>query len=493
MRGSGRYLILALVVAAAGVFVWQETSSPPEAPGAGPGTGQGGGGGRPSRRGGGRRGGGEGPVSVLVEASRIEDVPVTLDAVGTVQALNTVTVRAQVEGRLIEVAFREGQDVKRGDILARIDPATYQAQYDQAVAKKAQDEANLANARIDLQRYQALASTNAGSRQQADTQRALVAQLQAQVQVDQGAIDNARAILDYTTIRAPLDGRLGIRLVDQGNIVRASDATGLVVITQLKPIALIFNLPQQNLRAVTAAMAAGEVPVEALDADNVTVIDRGKLEVVDNLVDQQTGTVKLKAIFPNARLQLWPGAFVNVRLRTEILRQVVVVPTGAVQRGPTGTFVYTVADEKAVLKPVVIRRQTEEIAVLSSGITPPEKVITTGFARLTDGERVTVAEGSATPVRRPPPEPAAGETTPATPEGASPRPAEGRPPRDRPYRQREGGGREPRRVGDPSRADNPSRAGDPSRGGDPAKPADGGPPPAPPSPDAPAGTGTRRP
>lgn len=467
MRRAGRYLILTLLVAGAAVFVWQETSGPPT-----PGTGQGGGDGRPSRRAGGRRGGGEGPVSVLTEPSRIADVPVTLDAVGTIQALNTVTVRSQVDGRLIELAFREGQDVKRGDLLARIDPAVYQAQYDQAVAKKAQDEASLANARLDLQRYVALASTNAGSRQQADTQKALVAQLQAQVQADQAAIDNAKAYLDYTTIRAPLDGRLGIRLVDQGNLIRASDATGLVVITQLRPIALIFNLPQQNLRAVTAAMSAGQVPVEALEADNTTVVDRGRLEVVDNQVDQTTGTVKLKAIFPNDRLQLWPGAFVNVRLRTEILRQVIVVPTGAVQRGPNGPFVYTVESDKAVLKPVTITRQTEDITVLGSGIAPPERVITTGFARLTAGERVTVAEAApATPGAKPgPAETAPAASPPATAPGTGSRP-DGRPARDRPFRTREGGDRPPRRVG----------------------PADGGPPAVGPRPEAPPGTGSSRP
>jgi multidrug efflux system membrane fusion protein len=402
-------------------------------------------------------------------------VPVTLDAVGTVQALNTVTVRSQVDGRLVELAFREGQDVKRGDLLARIDPAVYQAQYDQAVAKKAQDEANLANARIDLQRYAALASTNAGSRQQADTQKALVAQLQALVQADQAAIDNARTYLEYTTIRSPLDGRLGIRLVDQGNLIRASDATGLVVITQLKPIALIFNLPQQHLRAVTAAMAAGSVPVEALEADNVTLLDRGRLEVIDNQVDQQTGTVKLKAVFPNERLQLWPGAFVNVRITTEVLRQVVVVPTGAVQRGPTGPFVYTVEGDKAVLKPVTITRQTEEITVLASGIKPPERVVTTGFGRLTDGQAVTVAEAdaSAGPRRRAPPQDAAAQPADATSPPPAARP-EGRPARERPFRSREGraDAPEPRRVG-------------------PA--ADGGPPPSGPRPEAPTGTGSPRP
>lgn len=461
MRRAGRYLILILLVAGAAVFVWRETSAPP-----GPGIGQGDG--RPPRRGGGgRRGGNEGPVSVLAEPSRIADVPVTLDAVGTVQALNTVTVRSQVDGRLVELAFKEGQDVRRGDLLARIDPAVYQAQYDQAVAKKAQDEATLANARLDLQRYIALATTNAGSRQQADTQKALVAQLQAQVQADQAAIDNARAYLDYTTIRAPLDGRLGIRLVDQGNLIHASDATGIVVITQLRPIALVFNLPQQNLRAVTAAMARSEVPVEALEADNRTVIDRGRLEVVDNQVDQQTGTVKLKAVFPNEKLPLWPGGFVNVRLRTDILRQVVVVPTGAVQRGPNGPFVYAVEADKAVLRPVAITRQTEEITVLGSGVTPPEPVVTTGFARLTDGARVTVAKAEEAPKPRETPEgtPPAG----ASPAGVTPPAAGAQPSRERPFRQREGGTREPRRVGPagggPSAGSGPPAGSGPSAGG----------------------------
>lgn len=475
MRPTSRYLILALVVVGAGIFVWHEASSPP-APGVSEG-----GGGRPSRRGGGRRGGGnEGPVSILAQPSRLDDVPVTLDAVGTVQALNTVTVRSQVEGRLIQVAFREGQDVKRGDLLARIDPATYQAQYDQAVAKKAQDEATLANARIDLQRYNALAATNAGSRQQADTQKAQVAQLQAQVQADQAAIDNAKAYLEYTTIRAPLDGRLGIRLVDQGNIIRAGDTTGLVVITQLKPIAMIFNLPQQNLRAVTAALAAGQVPVQALDADNTTVLDAGRLEVIDNQVDQSTGTVKLKAVFPNEKLQLWPGAFVNVRTRTEILHKAIVVPTGAVQRGPTGPFVYVVADGKAALKPVAIKLQTQDITVLTSGVTPPETVITTGFGRLTDGAQVTVAEASANPPPRPatapdgtvtpaPAGPPSGSTSPGTPQR-----------RERPYRQRDGAGQEPRRVGPPRDGAAPSPSPAP------------GPAPAPPA-ETPAGGGAARP
>ncbi|MBV8961859.1 MAG: efflux RND transporter periplasmic adaptor subunit [Hyphomicrobiales bacterium] len=351
-------------------------------------------GGRQGRSGQGRFGQGanEGPVPVVVAASSYEDVPVTADAVATVQALNTVTVRTQVDGKLIELDFTDGQDVKKGDVLARIDPATYQAQFDQAVAKKAQDEATLANARNDLLRYQRLAQTEAASKQQADTQKALVAQLEAQVNGDQAAIDNAKATLGYTTITSPIDGRTGIRLVDQGNILHASDITGIVIITQLKPISVIFNLPQQQLRAVNAAMAKGPVAVNALEADNTTVIDKGTIQVVDNQVDQTTGTIKFKALFPNEKLQLWPGQFINVRLYIDVLSHAVVLPTAAVQRGPNGAYVYVLGtNSKVSLRNVTIARQNETQAVVSSGLTPPEQVVTTGFSRLTDGAEVRVA------------------------------------------------------------------------------------------------------
>ena len=352
------------------------------------------GGGRQARSGQRRNGqaADEGPVPVVAAASRFEDVPVTADAVATVQALNTVTVRSQVDGKLVELDFTDGQDVKKGDVLARIDPATYQAQYDQAVAKKAQDEATLANARNDLLRYQRLALTEAGSKQQADTQKALVAQLEAQVNGDQAAIDNAKATLGYTTITSPLDGRTGIRLVDQGNILRATDATGIVIITQLKPISVIFNLPQQQLRAVNQAMSKGPVAVNALEADNTTVIDKGTIQVIDNQVDQTTGTIKFKALFPNEKLQLWPGQFINVRLYIDILSHAVVVPTAAVQRGPNGAYVYVLGDHsKVALRNVTVGRQNETQAVITSGLNPPEQVITTGFSRLTDGAEVRIA------------------------------------------------------------------------------------------------------
>src|SRR5690242_8062359 len=345
----------------------------------------------------GNRFGTEGPVPVLVSPVTRADVPVYLDAVGTIKALNTVTVRPQVDGKLLSVNFKEGDDVKKGDVLAKIDPVIYQAQLNQAIAKKAQDEAQLANSKIDLDRYERLAATAAINKQQADTQRALVAQNTALVQADQAAIDNAQAMLSYTTITAPLDGRTGIRMVDEGNYVRAADAnSSIVVITQLQPISVLFNLPQQDLSQVNTAFEKGPLSVETQRSDNDAVIDRGVLRVVDNQVDQTTGTVKLKAEFPNANLQLWPGQFVNIRLLVNTLKQVVVIPTGAVQRGPSGTFVYVAKDDDTVtVRPITVQKQDETQTVVGKGLEPPERVVTTGFVRLTDGSKITVGSADA--------------------------------------------------------------------------------------------------
>jgi multidrug efflux system membrane fusion protein len=351
----------------------------------------------PQRIAGGRFGA-EGPVPVLVAAAARADVPVYLDAVGTTKALNTVTVRPQIDGKLLSVDFKEGQDVKKGDVLARIDPTTFQAQLNQAVAKKAQDDAQLTNARMDLDRYERLVATNAINRQQADTQKALVNQYAALVQADQAAIESAQATLGYTNIVAPIDGRTGIRQVDEGNIVHASDSTGVVVLTQLRPISVLFNLPQQDLDRVNGAFAKGPLSVDAQRSDNDAVIDSGTLRVVDNQVDASTGTVKLKAEFPNANLQLWPGQFVNVRLLIDTLKQVVVIPTGAVQRGPNGTFVYVIKDDNtSAMRPIKVQKQDETQTVVASGLEPPERVVTTGFARLNDGSKVTVGNADGTP------------------------------------------------------------------------------------------------
>jgi multidrug efflux system membrane fusion protein len=347
------------------------------------------------------RGAPDAAVPVLAAAAKLADVPVYLDGVGTTKALNTVTVRPQIDGKLVSIKFKEGQDVERGYVLAEIDPTTYQAMLDQAVAKKAQDAAQLANARLDLERYNRLVASNSATRQQADTQRATVAQLEAQVNLDQAAIDNTQAILGYTKITAPIAGRLGLRMVDEGNLVRAGDVTSaIVVITQIKPISVFFSLPQQQFVRVNRAFGQRQLVVEALGSDNKTVTDRGTLGVIDNQVDQSTGTVKLKAEFPNTDLQLWPGQFVNVRLLVETLNQVVVVPTSAVQRGPNGTFVYVVKEDQSVaVQPVTVTLQDDVQAVIGTGIKAADRVVTTGFARISDGTKVAVAnaEDAATP------------------------------------------------------------------------------------------------
>ena len=338
------------------------------------------------------------PVPVLAATPRMQDMPVYLDGVGSVRALNTVTVRSQVDGKLIAVNFVEGQDVKKGDVLGEIDPVLYKAAYDQAVAKKAQDEALLANQRIDLTRYQQLAASNAGSKQQADTQKAVVAQQEALVNADQAAIDNATATLGYTKIIAPLSGRAGLRQVDQGNIIHASDTTGLVIITQLQPIAVWFSLPQQQIVRVNAASAKGQLLVDVFGNDGVTVIDTGKLTGIDNQVDPTTGTLKLKAEFPNGSFQLWPGQFVNVRLKVETLPKAIVVPTSAVQRGPAGTFSYVIGDGDIVTaKPVAVTQQNEHDAVIASGLSTSDRVVTTGFANLSDGAKVIVGKDDSAP------------------------------------------------------------------------------------------------
>jgi membrane fusion protein, multidrug efflux system len=351
-----------------------------------------------------------GPVPVTVAQARIDNVPLYLEGVGTAKARSTVTVRPQVDGRILSIHFKEGQDVKRGDVLAKIDPATYQAQLDQTVAKKTLDEADLENAIVDLDRYNKLGA-GLVIQKTIDTQRALVEKLKAQLKVDDAAIANAKAYLEYTTIVAPIDGRTGIRMVDEGNLVRGSDLSqGIVVITELRPVSVLFTLPQQQLLQVNKAQAKGALTVEALGADG-RQIDRGTLQVVDNQVDPATGTIRMKAEFPNAELQLWPGQFVNVRLLIDTLEGVVVIPTPAVQRGPNNsTFVYVLGPEDIARKrTITVAHLTETLAVVSSGIGAKEKVVTTGFTRLKDGATVTLPATDEQPPATsaaPPPPPA---------------------------------------------------------------------------------------
>ncbi|PKU25013.1 efflux RND transporter periplasmic adaptor subunit [Telmatospirillum siberiense] len=328
-------------------------------------------------------------VPVTAVRSSRQDVAVYLTGLGNVQAFNTVTIRPQVDGQLLRIAFKEGQEVRTGELLAQIDSRSYQASLDQAQAKKAQDEAQLANARADLTRYTGLVEKNYVSRQQLDTSQALVKQLQAQVQGDTAAIENAQVLLGYTNIKTPIDGRAGIRQVDVGNIVHANDANGIVVITQVHPISVLFTLPESAVSRVAAAMAGEPLKVTALSRDGKMVLDEGILQLVDNQIDQTTATVRLKATLPNKKGLLWPGQFVNAKLRVATLPQVVTVPAQAVQRGPKGAFAFVVKDEGTVeMRTLQVGEISEGVAVIERGIGEGETVVVEGQYRLQPGTRV---------------------------------------------------------------------------------------------------------
>lgn len=336
------------------------------------------------------------PIPVLVSTAEQKDVPIYLEGLGTVQAFNTVTVKTMVDGPLQTVNFKEGQDVKKGDVLAQIDPRTYQAAYDQAVAKKAQDAALLANARLDLARYTKLVANNYTSAQQADTARAQVAQDEAQVKQDQAQIESAATQLSYTTITSPLDGRTGIRQVDPGNIVHATDTTPLVMITQLQPISVLFTLPQQSLPQVAKAMHEGTAKVLAFSQGATGMqsglLDTGTLAVLDNQVDPTTGTIKLKATFPNPGYRLWPGAFVGVQLQVATAKNAVVVPPAAVQRGPNSTYVYVVnQDDTVTRRNVSVGYENMQGSIITDGVQAGDKVVIDGTSRLNNGSKVTIA------------------------------------------------------------------------------------------------------
>lgn len=334
-----------------------------------------------------------GPVPVATATVAAKDVPVYVDALGTVQAYNSVLVRSRADGQLIEVPFKEGQDVRAGDVLARIDPRIYQAQYEQAQATRDKDAAQLQAARHDLERYIGLGNRVTG--QSVDTQRALVRQLEAAVRADQAAVDLARTTLDYTVITAPIDGRVGLRMVDKGNIIRAGDQTGLVLLTQVQPISVVFTVPQQTLPAIGRAMAAqGPLEVRASQTGTGAGTETGHLETVDNQIDSTTGTVRLKAVMPNQQRLLWPGGFVNVRLLLSIHRDGLVIPVAAVQRGPKGAYAFVVRDDRTVeMRPVETALVENDEALIESGLQAGETVVTEGMGRLKDGGRVTLADG----------------------------------------------------------------------------------------------------
>jgi membrane fusion protein, multidrug efflux system len=337
-----------------------------------------------------------GPVAVITAPVVRKDVPIHVDGIGTVQAFNTVTVRPQVDGLLEKVTFTEGQDVKAGDVLAQIDRRPYEAKLTQVQGTKAKDEAQLANAKLDLDRFVRLGQF--ATQQSVDTQRALVRQLEAALQVDQANIDAAALQLDYTAIRAPISGRTGVRLIDAGNIVRAGEAGGIVVVTQLQPISVAFSLPQQHLVTVNQAMANGEVRVPALGADGKTVWEEGTLSVVDNRIDVQTGTIRLKATFANPERKLWPGQFVNVRVRLDTYRDGNTVPAAAIQRNGSGTFAYVVDGEDRVeLRPIRVGQIDGGIALVESGLEPGERVVVTSQEQLRPGASVIPKEAGPEP------------------------------------------------------------------------------------------------
>ena len=333
--------------------------------------------------------------TVAIEAAAVTraNVPVNVEGLGTVQAFNTVTVTSRVDGALQKLGFIEGQMVHKGDLLAQIDPRPFQAALGLAEAAQAKDEAQLASARQDLQRYTILAPQNLASQQVLDAQRATVAALVAQVKGDQANIDNAHTQLEYSTITSPIDGRTGIRKVDVGNNVHATDTSGIVVVTQLQPINVIFTLPEEDLPEINQALSAGELQVAAYARDESTKFDSGTVQLVDNQIDQATGTIRIKAVFPNKGSALWPGQYVNARVLVRTQENVLTIPDSAVQRGPDGLFAYVIKPDSTVeVRALQIGQESNGIAVVKSGLRAGERVATSNQYRLEPGVHVRILQ-----------------------------------------------------------------------------------------------------
>ena len=367
-------VIIALGLAAAGAVAWLALSSQ-----------------QPGQRV--ARGSSSAPVPVGVATAGTADLPITLDAIGTVTPLATVTVRTQINGYLTQIGFQEGQHVRKGDFLAEVDPRPYQAALDQAEGQLARDQALLRNAEVDLNRYRQLVAEDSIARQTLDTQESLVRQYRATIKVDQAQVDSARLNLGYCRIVSPVEGRVGLRQVDQGNYVQTSDANGIVVVTQLRPITVVFTIPEDNLQKVLARLRAGAtLPVSAYDRAGTTLLATGTLATVDNQIDPTTGTVKLKAQFDNLDERLFPNQFVNVRLLVDTVQGATVIPSAAVQRGAKGTYVYVIAaDATAASRPVTTGPSDGERVQVINGIEPGEQVVIDGIDRLRDGIKVSIA------------------------------------------------------------------------------------------------------
>jgi len=339
---------------------------------------------------------GRAPIVVTVTPVKRADYPIVLQSIGQVQAFNTVLVRARVDGQIMKIAFKEGQMVKQGDLLAQIDPRPFQAALDQAVAKKAQDDATLANAKLDLARYSTLAKQDFATKQQLDTQNALVLQLTATIAADSAAIEAARTQLDYTTIRAPISGRAGFRLIDEGNLVNAGQQTGIVSIAQLQPISVIFAEPQEYVTRINEKLASGSPEVTVMDADGHKLAT-GRLSISDNQVDLPTGTIRLKAVFDNKDNALWPGLAVTTGLQLGVDKGALIVPANAVQHGQNGLYVFIIDDHnRAEVRQVKVARQDVNTAVIAEGLKEGDRVVTAGQFLLQPGSIVSIDTGSGT-------------------------------------------------------------------------------------------------
>ena len=331
------------------------------------------------------------PAAIPVDVATVQrsDVPVYLEGLGTVQAFYTVTITSRVDGQIQQVAFKEGQEVKKGDLLVQIDPRPFQAALGIALATRDKDRALLANAHRDMERFTELAPEDLASKQTIDTQKALIAQLTAQLKGDDASVDNARTQLDYTTIRSPIDGRTGIRQVDPGNNVHATDTTGMVVVTQLEPISIIFTLPEEAFGQLSGALSRGTVTATALSRDDKEELDHGTVELIDNQIDQATGTIRVKVILPNKQRRLWPGQFVNVRVMTQMQRQVLTIPATALERGPDGQFTYVVQPDSTIkAAPISAGEQTGDIVVVEKGLEEGDKVVASNQFRLQPGSLI---------------------------------------------------------------------------------------------------------
>ena len=329
------------------------------------------------------------PIPVTIAQAKTADFPLYLNGLGAVEPYQTVLIRSRVDGAIVKIGFKQGQMVRQGDILAQIDPRPYQAALDQALAKKTQDEASMRDAQLNLQRYADLAKKDSVSLQQLDTQQATVDQLTAQIKGDQAVIDNAQTQFDYTTIRSPITGKTGFRQVDAGNIVHAVDTTGIVTIVQLQPISVVFTAPEEDVPQINKALAAGVTPVTALSSDGLRTLSQGHLSVVNAAIDPASGSIGMKATFENADGALWPGLSVSTRLLVDTLKQVTVVPDGAVERGPSGLYAFVVGtDNKVTTRAITVGQEGEGQSVVLTGLTAGETVVTAGQYRLVQGALV---------------------------------------------------------------------------------------------------------